>query len=171
MLQGFYLLLFPHLGWSLGWSCLLREGEQGTQRNTALCMALTASTLVPRNCRSSREPILAHGSQSSLSGKWVSLAGVVETKMTCKIPITASAISTCLAPCIQLAWGSCSLWCYFSGGVFLVPRKHLDTSTLIRAVPPQQREGFVPRKTKVVGVKSVRGSREAAYCLPPAPRQ
>lgn len=52
----------------------------------------------PQNLQESREPVLAHGSQFSSSGKWVSLAGVVGTKTTCKIPIVASSVSVCLAP-------------------------------------------------------------------------
>lgn len=45
-----------------------------------------------------------------------------------------------------------------------MPRKHLDISTLIRATLPQQ--PWFCDKTEAVGVKSVKGLREAAYCLP-----
>lgn len=70
--------------------------------------ALPSSTQAPRTCRSP-EPALAHESQSS-SGKWVRLAGVVRTEMTCKIPRAASTVNVRLAPLKQfeLVWGSCS---------------------------------------------------------------
>lgn len=89
------------------------------------------------------------------SREWVRLAGVVRTKMTCKIPRAASAVSVCLAPLTSLSW--CGAAAVLSEGICLVPRKYLDTSTLIRAAPPPQRDGFVVRKTQGIRVKTVAG--------------
>lgn len=101
---------------------------------------------------------MTHKSQSSSSEKWARLAGVVRTQMTCTIPRAASAVSVCLAPLTHLSW--CGAAAVLSEGICLVPRKYLDTSTLIRAAPPQQRDGFVIRKTQSSRVKTVRISRE-----------